>query len=98
MLRGLIQRAVLGDSDSARPARLALAISDLNQNTDMKTPAAAMAVRPTLACVQIDGKMSALYRIACWLSGGAMIGVAVVCSLMGKPSASAHEPAATPWG
>src|SRR5579884_1817303 len=36
---------------------------------------------PQFYNVTLDGKMGTLYRFACWLTGTAMIGVAIVCSV-----------------
>jgi len=41
----------------------------------------ALMSRPGITSVNLDGKMGDLYRLACWLTGSAMIGVAVWFSL-----------------
>jgi hypothetical protein len=41
---------------------------------------AAVMTRPEIASVNLEGKMSTLYRIGCWLAGSVMIGVAVLAS------------------
>jgi hypothetical protein len=37
--------------------------------------------RPGITSANLEGKMDDLYHFGCWLIGGAMIGVAVLCSL-----------------
>jgi hypothetical protein len=41
--------------------------------------------------VNLDGKMGDLYRIGCWLTGSAMIGVAVFCTLFAKRTSPEHD-------
>ena len=42
----------------------------------------ALMSRPGVTSVNLDGKMGDMYRIGCWLTGIAMVGVAVLCSLL----------------
>jgi hypothetical protein len=51
----------------------------------------ALLSRPGITSVNLDGKMGDLYHIACWLTGSAMIGVAVVCSLFAGRETAKHE-------
>jgi hypothetical protein len=48
----------------------------------------ALMSRPGITSVNLDCKMGDLYRIGCWLTGSAMIGAAILCSLaIGRPPA-----------
>ena len=50
----------------------------------------ALMARSGVTSVTLAGQMSELYRFGCWLTGSAMVGIAVLCSLfVRRQSASA---------
>lgn len=48
-----------------------------------------MLSRPGVTSVSLEGKMGDLYRFGCWLTGTAMIGVAVWRSVSGRATRAA---------
>jgi hypothetical protein len=53
-------------------------------------------LQPRINSVSLDGKMGDLYRIGCWLTGSAMVGIAVLCSLGSRRSEKGNASLATP--
>jgi hypothetical protein len=47
--------------------------------------------KPGITSVNLDGKMTDLYRIGCWAAGAMMVGIAVLFSLMDTKPASERE-------
>ena len=52
-------------------------------------------IKTGAANVNLDGKMSDLYRIGCWAVGLGMVGVAVMCSLFEGQTATRSETVAS---
>ena len=51
--------------------------------------------RPGVVNVSLAGQMSEIYRLGCWLTGSAMIGVGVLGSLFFRRHETAHGTLAT---
>jgi hypothetical protein len=52
----------------------------------------ALLSRPGITNVNLDGKMGDLYRIGCWSTGTAMIGIVILISLFSRNYTSQHPP------
>jgi hypothetical protein len=51
--------------------------------------------RPGVSSVTLGGQMTELYRFGCWLSGSAMAGFAILCSIGSRKSVETTGRAAT---
>ena len=51
--------------------------------------------RSGVTSVTLAGQMSEIYRFGCWLTGSAMVGIAVLCSLFARRQVSERANFAT---